>query len=221
MEKATAYIKATSAIRPGGVYRNGHAQWLPEGDDVQATMRAVYERLGSAYPKFHKMDTLSKLGWLAAEVLLGTEPLSAQHAPANVGLVLANTSSSLDTDVRYYDTVKDIASPALFVYTLPNIVIGEICIRHGFKGENIFFVQDHFDTMSMSLYVEELFVEKAVTACICGWVEVMGPHYEAALYLVENKAAGSAIPLSAHNMEKLYQSIANGETDSRSESTDH
>ena len=221
MDKGTAYITATSAIRSHGVFRNGQAQWEPAGGDVQSLLRFGYEQLGGAYPKFHKMDTLSKLGWLAAEILLGTEPLSLTHTPSRIGMVLANTSSSLDTDLRYYDTVKDIASPALFVYTLPNIVMGEICIRHGFKGENIFFVQPRFDTTGMALYVQELFAENAVTACICGWVEVMGAHFEAALYLVENKAAGSAIPLSAHNMEKLYQSIANGATDSRSESTDH
>ena len=92
------------------------------------------------------MDSLSKLGWLAAEILLkdsfNKEALSVRKMS---GLVFANANSSLDTDIKYYETAKDIASPALFVYTLPNIVIGEICIRHNFKGENAFFISEQFD----------------------------------------------------------------------------
>ncbi|PUZ25131.1 hypothetical protein DCC81_12540 [Chitinophaga parva] len=223
LDNASAYITATSAVRPQGVFRNGKLQWEHPAGDLQTLLRYGYEQLGSAYPKFHKMDALSKLGWLTAEVLLGANPLLERHAAPGVGLALANRSSSLDTDVRYYDTVKDIASPALFVYTLPNIVMGEICIRHGFKGENVFFVQDRFDTASLAGYVQELFNEKAVTACVCGWVEVMQDRFDAALYLVENQAGERAIPFTAVAMQHLYQTIANGngETDSRSESTDH
>lgn len=223
LDKAPAYITATSAVRPQGVFRNGKRLWEQPGGDLQSLLRHGYEQLGSAYPKFHKMDALSKLGWLAAEVLLGANPLLERHTAPTVGLVLANRSSSLDTDVRYYDTVKDIASPALFVYTLPNIVMGEICIRHGFKGENAFLVQDRFDTASLAGYVQELFNEKAVTACLCGWVEVMQDRFDAALYLVENQAGEKALPLTAAAMQHLYQTIANGngETDGRSESTDH
>ncbi|WP_205686018.1 hypothetical protein [Chitinophaga costaii] len=218
MHKEVAYINATSAIGAQGIFRNGQPLAVPGSADVTVLLRAGYEQLGSPYPKFHKMDTLSKLGWLAAEILLTGTPLLERYAAGSVGLALANQSSSLDTDLRYFDTVKDIASPALFVYTLSNIVIGEICIRHGFKGENIFFVQPRFDTTGMADYVQELFAEQAVDACICGWVEVMHTHFEAALFLVEKEAGSSALPLNAHNLEKLYQSITNGNgaTDSRS-----
>ncbi|HEY0273377.1 MAG TPA: hypothetical protein VGC22_09345 [Chitinophaga sp.] len=218
MTKGTAYITATSAVGPQGLFRNGQPWGQPAGPEVQGLLRAGYEQLGGAYPKFHKMDTLSKLGWLAAELLLAGGQLGARHAAQDVGIALANCSSSLDTDLRYYNTVKDIASPALFVYTLPNIVIGEICIRHGFKGENIFLVQPRFDTAAMAGYVQALFAGKVVTACICGWVEVMNDHFEAALFLVEDRPTGSALPLSAHQLKKLYQLITNGNgaTDSRS-----
>ena len=97
------------------------------------------------------MDNLCKLGWLCSEILLkkdSGEPnvdqqKLLQDVPAeSVCLLLCNANSSLDTDLRYFDTISQMASPALFVYTLPNIVIGEICIRNGFQGENMFLIRD-------------------------------------------------------------------------------
>ena len=99
----------------------------------------AYQQLGEKYPKFYKMDHLSKLGWLGTEYLLSGAFNKAHYQPEEIGLVLSNANSSLDADIRYLESVKEMASPALFVYTLPNIVIGEISIRHNFKGENAFF----------------------------------------------------------------------------------
>lgn len=169
----------------------------PQLQELTEFLRAGYDRFSGQYPKFHKMDPLSKLGWLATEVLLKDNPLQA--APERVGLVLANKSASLDTDLRYFDTVKDIASPALFVYTLPNIVMGEISIRHGFKGENAFFTADTFDPAFIAAYIQQLYAEDAISACICGWVEVMGPVYDVMLYRVE-RAAG--ILFNADNLQQ-------------------
>lgn len=185
MHKDKAYITGASVIRNNRVYKDG-ALLLEVSQEQELTdfLRAGYDRFSGQYPKFHKMDPLSKLGWLAAEVLLKDAPLN-NHPPENVGLVLANKSASLDTDLRYFDTVKDIASPALFVYTLANIVIGEISIRHGFKGENAFFTRDNFDPVFMVEYIHQLFEEDVISACLCGWVEVMGPDYDVIMYKVE------------------------------------
>ena len=98
-------------------------------------MIGAYRHFAFDYPKFYRMDNLSKLGWLAAEVLFQDVSIKP-YQPEDVGIVLANRSSSLDTDIKYFESVKTIPSPALFVYTLPNIVMGEICIRHVLKGEN-------------------------------------------------------------------------------------
>ncbi|MCW3467534.1 hypothetical protein [Chitinophaga nivalis] len=205
MNSEDAYITGCCIIRNHRVYLNGTLQW--EADQalgLSEFLRAGYDRFSGQYPKFHKMDALSKLGWLAAEVLLQSTDVHTLP-PETVGLVLSNRSASLDTDVRYYATVKDIASPALFVYTLPNIVMGEICIRHGFKGENTFFVSDTFDAGLMSEYPATLLAVTPLQACICGWVEVMEQQYEAAVFLVENKQRGLAIPLTAAALTASYQ----------------
>jgi hypothetical protein len=167
--------------------------------DPRAAFQEVYAREGISYPKFYKMDALSQLGFLAAELLL--REVFMAHAPEDVGVVLSNANASLDTDIRYYKTVGDMASPALFVYTLPNIVIGEICIRHGFKGENSFFVFKAFHPTFIQEYVAGLLQESFVKACICGWVEVLGEAYDAALFLVERSGT---VEFTVNNLNELY-----------------
>jgi hypothetical protein len=148
------------------------------------------------------MDNLSKLGWLAAELLLSDGFDVAEYRPEDIAIVLSNASSSLDTDYKYFATVTDIPSPALFVYTLPNIMIGEICIRNKFKGENAFFISESFDARFIETYVRDLMETGNARACICGWVEVLGDSYTAALFLIEKKI--TTLPFTAENMNSLY-----------------
>ena len=174
--------------------------------DLPGFLTLAYHYFGLKYPKFYKMDSLAKLGWLAAELLLQDDLPEGKYQPAEVGVVLANANSSLDTDLKYYETAKDIASPALFVYTLPNIVIGEICIRHNFKGENAFFIFDSFDAGFIQQYVSNLINSDILQACICGWVEVLGDTYNTVLFLVQKNGS---IPFTKENINKIYQ-LENG-----------
>ncbi len=175
------------------------------GHDIPGFLLSVYQHLGVKYPKFYKMDNLAKLGWLAAEVLLKDFD-KTKYQPTDIGVVLSNAGSSLDADKRYYDSVQDIASPALFVYTLPNIVIGEICIRHHFKGENAFYIFERFNAEFISSYVSVLLETGQLQACICGWVEMTATGYKAVLFLVEKEGA---TPFTTENINKIY-STANG-----------
>jgi hypothetical protein len=178
---------------------NGQVLHEVHATSPKAFLEEVYAASAIAYPKFYKMDTLSQLGFLATEFLLGGRRLD--YSPGDVGLILSNANASLDTDRRYYKTVADMASPALFVYTLPNIVIGEICIRNGFKGENAFFVFRQFEPTFIHQYVDGLLAEGALQACICGWVDVLGPAYDAALFLVEKTGKQA---FTVDNLNKSY-----------------
>ena len=175
---------------------------------VNEWLLRIYKQFAFDYPKFYKMDNLSKLGWLATEILL-KDGLVISYPPEDVGIVLANKSSSLDTDIKYYETVKSIASPALFVYTLPNIVMGEISIRHQLKGENALFVSEQFDPGFIQQYVQGLFDQGSVKCCICGWLEFFGEDVEAVLYLVEKSSKGFVLPFTEQTINKLYH-LTNG-----------
>ena len=64
-----------------------------------------------------------------------------------IALLFGNNHSSAETDIQFSNSYKDgnSASPALFVYTLPNILIGEIAIRNKWYGENLFTVYPKFN----------------------------------------------------------------------------
>jgi len=201
-----SYITSSCIISNNVVHKNETMLFEDRKTDLPVFLTTCYHHFGLKYPKFYKMDNLAKLGWLAAELLLKNDLQAGKYDPADVGVVLANANSSLDTDLKYYETAQDIASPALFVYTLPNIVIGEICIRHNFKGENAFFIFERFDAGFIQQYVSNLINSDILQACICGWVEVLGDTYKAVLFLVEKDGS---IPFTKENINKIYQ-LENG-----------
>jgi hypothetical protein len=160
-----------------------------EATDLNTFLANLYKTNSINYPKFHKMDHLCKLGLLATEFLIrNTEGFD--NLPKNeVALVLSNNSSSLDSDRNHVNAIADktnyFPSPSVFVYTLPNIVIGEIAIKHKLTGENAFFVSEKFDAELMYIYTDTLFNETGTSAAICGWVNADGNKAEAFVYCVK------------------------------------
>jgi len=200
------YITSSCSIGNHVICKNEKLLYENREASLQEFFLLAYRNFELNYPRFHKMDNLSKLGWLATEILLKDSLPSGKYAPADVGIVFSNSSASLDTDIKYYETTKEMASPALFVYTLPNIVIGEICIRHQFKGENAFFIFSDFDAGFIEQYVSNLLNNNILQACICGWVELLDNEYKTVLFLVEKDQTGEGKLFTKENLFKIYQS---------------
>ena len=127
----------------------------------------LYRKEVGDYPKFFKMDPLARLGFVASEMLLKECP------KADYGVLLFNRSSSMADDLAFQATIQShtewFPSPALFVYTLPNIVTGEIAIRNHFQTETNFMVLDapHTDIMA-----EQIALAAQRGPQIAGWCEV-------------------------------------------------
>ena len=203
---AEKYITASCFIVNGMVQKDGTPTFENRWSNRQGFLSSIYQHFEFNYPKYHKMDNLSKLGWLASEILLKDSFNKDAYQPEEIGLVLANANSSLDNDLKYYDTMKiEMASPAVFVYTLPNIVIGEICIRNKFKGEHAFFIQDTFDADFIEKQVSYLLDKNILQACICGWVDVLEQDYKAVLFLVEKNRKELSMLFSAENMDRIFK----------------
>lgn len=184
----TNSITASCLIRNNQVWHNGQCIYQHPSlgaDSLPDFLNACYRWRGADYGKFFKMDSLCKVGWLAAELLADAVPSETKA----VGVVLQNRSSSYDSDYQHQSAIQEPAacypSPAVFVYTLPNIVIGEICIRHGYQGENALFVVPDFDADFQAGYVNYLLNGQLVRACLGGWVEAGTHGYEAFLYVAE------------------------------------
>ncbi len=177
-------------------------------------IKTVYKQEQINYPKFYKMDSVSKLGFLATDLVLKARTI-AGYASEAVGIIFSNSSSSLDTDVAHHETICDrsnyFPSPSVFVYTLPNIVIGEVCIKHKIKGENAFLVSESFDPQMIFNIVHEHFENNRMEACLCGWVEMMGNKFNALVMLVEkdgrahDTASFAPIAFNVTKMKELFE----------------
>ena len=189
------------------IYKDGELVFEAPNRDFQQFSEESYRHFQLNYPKFHKMDNLSKLGFLASDILLNNNKIDSSISHSKIGIILSNSSSSLDTDLKYASMVRSgVASPAVFVYSLPNIVIGEICIRNGIKGENTFFISDRYDIPVQVNYINHLFENGIIDACICGWLELMGEKYEAFLYLaIKGNPDQNHLQHDAETINKLYQ----------------
>jgi hypothetical protein len=202
---AAKYITASCIISKQTVYKNGKIVFADKSSALPDFFNELYKSLDITYARFYKMDSLNKLGWLAAEVLLKDSFNRENYLPEDIGIILSNANASLDTDQRYLASVADGASPSLFVYTLPNIVTGEICIRNNFKGEDAFFLSDNFDVEFTESYVSNLLDDQVLQVCICGWVELLGNEYKAALFLVEKVNNADAVPFTKEYLLKLFE----------------
>ncbi len=136
----------------------------------------IYHTIGMQYPKFFKMDNLCKAGTLAAEMLLQKVDFDRETVKPDWAVVLMNSASSLDDDRHYQTTIQDAdnyyPSPAVFVYTLANIVTGEIAIRHKIGGESSFFVLPRTSPEQIQNIGSQCFAANPeLTHIICGWVD--------------------------------------------------
>lgn len=149
----------------------------------------LYKAHVGDYPKFYKMDALSRLGFLAAEFLVNAEqkenaeckPLVKAEGENVVtdaesrAVVFFNAHSSLAADRKYLESIADsdnyFPSPAAFVYTLPNIVTGEVAIRHGYHGETSFYILPDRDESVMQQVLQATTADGHLQSIIAGWVD--------------------------------------------------
>lgn len=209
------YISRYSRITNRLLVDQGKVIYSNDTGTLDDFLEGAFASLSVAYPKFYKMDHLSQLGFLAMEVLAHESQVKQRYAPEQIALILSNAHASLDTDKVYFKSTKTMASPALFVYTLTNIVTGELCIRHGIKGENAFFVFPQFDSEQLCDYVDMVLASEKTQACVAGWVDVIGDQHDVFLYLVEKQNRNNALEHRAEQLQKLYQ-LKYGTVDGRS-----
>lgn len=159
--------KSHILITPNGIKLNGKEVNLPS-----YSLYSIYRNLIGDYPKFFKMDPLCKLGFIASELLLKDMSLSEKE---NGATVLFNRNGSLITDRNYQATISSadnyFPSPALFVYTLANIVTGEIAIRHKIYGESSFYILDNEDWEEMDAITANVFLTSNPYFILTGWVD--------------------------------------------------
>lgn len=154
-----------------------------EGQEHHSLLTTLYKQMIGNYPKFYKMDGLSRLGFVASEILLNAEKGETDKERA---IIFFNHSSSIASDRNYKESINDkdnyFPSPSIFVYTLPNIVTGEIAIRNHFHGETSFFILPDKDEKMMEEILQASCRDTQSKSFLTGWIDYEDErHFEADL----------------------------------------
>lgn len=154
----------------------------------KARLTDIYKRYIDDYPRFYKMDALCRLGFVASELLLQAENDRRETPRDDRAVILFNRSSSILADEVYQASIQDAEnyypSPAAFVYTLPNIVTGEIAIRNHYQGETSFYILPEHSDALIQQTLEASFGDPATKSILGGWIDYADDeHYEAELYI--------------------------------------
>ena len=166
-----------------------------EGQEHHSLLTSLYKQMIGNYPKFYKMDGLSRLGVVASEILLNAEKgdtdverreEEGERLLEERAIIFFNHSSSIASDRNYKESINDkdnyFPSPSIFVYTLPNIVTGEIAIRNHFHGETSFFILPDKDERLMEEILQASCRDAQSKSFLTGWIDYEDErHFEADL----------------------------------------
>ena len=174
------------SITPGKLEVNGESVFRSEATSDTVFLKDLYVNLNLDYPKFYKMDEVSKLYFLGVEKLLKSGKWSDKHGDTTA-LVAGTTDGCLESDKKHMANITEEpnlpASPATFVYTLPNIMLGEVCIRHGITGENTCLIMRNENYALLNEYAKVLLTEPEIDFCIAGYVNYRPENYKCLLTL--------------------------------------
>ncbi len=169
--------RRTVEISSGKITVDGNVVFESETSDFQTFIREAFKSRGESNLKFYKMDDLCKLGYVASAWALD----GLEYGEEECGLILSGRYGCLDTDIKHQeiiDTEGDAsASPAVFVYTLPNVVAGEISIRHHIKGENTWFWSDDETMSDIRGYAGLAILSQNLKYCVVGHLDFLKGEY--------------------------------------------
>ncbi|HOG24902.1 MAG TPA: hypothetical protein PLM86_01795 [Bacteroidales bacterium] len=204
MKKIIAYSRITDTL----VILNGKPCEITFSCEIgPGRLAEIYRFLEVNYPKFFKMDNFSKAGFLASEMVLRSLHYDMESPDESTSVVFANRSSSLDNDKRFQETISRddyFPSPAVFVYTLPNIVTGEVAIRNKIMGETSFFILESFDAEKMMIFADWAFSSAGTRRVLCGWTEYLDGHSDLLVMMVE-KESDKGFDFNKQNINNIYR----------------
>lgn len=174
-------------ITPEHICLNG-AELSVAGTDM-SLLNEAYRSFINDYPKFFKMDGLCKLGFIASELMISHLGEDRFQPREDRAVILFNRSGSIDADKHYQSTISDadnfFPSPSVFVYTLPNIITGEISIRNKYLGETSFYVLDHYEEETIQKIIHLSFMDEDTKSMLTGWVDCYdSSHFEAKMKII-------------------------------------
>jgi len=167
------------------------------------------ELFDSEAERFARMDWLSRLGLMAVELLDARfETWDAQDRE-QTGICVETATGCLTSDAEFLRLPR----PTVFTYTLPSTVIGEICIRHRFKGPMLCLMSSGKSTRATIDEAAGWLREGSAKACLCVSCEAVSPDVAALLppdLALENKWQACALLLGRKSGAPRQHALGKG-----------
>ena len=186
-----AFVKTQSAF--GGC--NGAILYVREPLPVAAPVSASYQTVKSVEigpankgasllteifkesladgSRFFKMDLFSRLAYVAVGLLAKDAP--GEYVPEETGLLIFTLNGSVLADRKHLSTFSKpdeyYPSPAIFINTLPNVVLGEMAVTHRIKGETTLVMLPGRDEETMDSILDATLAATRPSVLITGWVD--------------------------------------------------
>lgn len=162
-------------------------QVLPVEKKGVGMLTEIYRKLSVDYPRFYRMDMLSRLAFVAVE-LLSRE--AGDDGMCGCDVIFFNRTSSVISDLKHQSTIRlgeeFFPSPATFVYTLPNIMVGEVAIRHHLTGSTSLCILPERDADVMHKIISAQLTK--AKGLVAGWVDCLDEeNFEAEISLYKTR----------------------------------
>lgn len=139
---------------------------LPRGRDI-------FERPPARFGRF---DRYTRSGLAAIALALADAGLEASDTKRPIGLVASSLAGCLETDLAFQQSAREAggayASPNLFSYTLPGIVLGEAALHFGLTGPTLALGDRPGQPGAAALETAlALLAARACPTLLAGWIE--------------------------------------------------
>ncbi|MHC4841961.1 MAG: beta-ketoacyl synthase N-terminal-like domain-containing protein [Planctomycetota bacterium] len=179
-----AYLIASASITPDAANCSGPVSVGTEALSGSTALKAR-DYFADSFPKFGRMDELSRLAVATAELIsLATAGFDGidRSSLAQVGASMLGCCAA---DAAFeYSRQQGQPSPARFVYTLPSMFQGEVAIRHQLQGRCTLLSHGRFSALQ-ALVTGVRWIEKdrAPAALVVAADSIDGLGYSAAWLL--------------------------------------
>ena len=158
-------------ITPDGLTVDG----LPVSMEARgsALVTEIFKKYLADGSRFFKMDLYSRLAYVGT-TLLAKDALEGVN-PEDVALFIFTLNGSVLADRKHLSTFSNpdefYPSPAVFINTLPNVVLGEIAVRNNIKGGTTLVMLPDRDETTIDRILEASLSATRPSVMICGWVD--------------------------------------------------
>lgn len=169
--KADYEVVKRLRITPDGLWMDEKA--VPLENRGLALVTEIFKKYLADGSRFFKMDLYSRLAYVGSS-LLAKDSLENTD-PEDRALLIFTQNGSVLADRKHLSTFSDpesfFPSPAVFINTLPNVVLGEIAVKNDIKGETTLVLLPDRDEAAMDRIIQATVSATRPAVTICGWVD--------------------------------------------------